>query len=109
MDKINLSWDSRACLSAVAAAGGYPGDYEKGREIFGLEEAAKLSDTFVFHAGTKKEKERYFTSGGRVLNVVYLGGSIEAARTRVYRAMEKINFEKMYFRRDIGWRALKKV
>ena len=108
LDKINLSWDNRACICVVIASGGYPQSYEKGKEIFGLEQAAKLSDTFVFHAGTKKENEKYFTSGGRVLNVVSLGDNLRKAKARAYQAIEKINFEKMYFRRDIGWRALGK-
>ena len=108
LDKVNLVWDSRACICVVLASGGYPGDYEKGKEIFGLHQAAGLSDTFVFHAGTKKENEKYFSWGGRVLNVVSLGDNLEKAKARVYQAIEKINFEKMHFRRDIGWRALKK-
>ena len=108
LDKVSLVWDQRPCICVVVASGGYPGSYEKGKEIFGLNEAAKLRDTVVFHAGTKKENEKYFTSGGRVLNVVSLGDNLEKAKAQAYRAIEKINFEKMYFRRDIGWRALKK-
>ena len=108
LDKVSLVWDQRPCICVVVASGGYPGSYEKGKEIFGLNEAAKLRDTVVFHAGTKKENEKYFTSGGRVLNVVSLGDNLEKAKAQAYRAIEKINFEKMYFRRDIGWRALKR-
>jgi phosphoribosylamine--glycine ligase len=108
LDKVNLAWDSRACICVVLASGGYPRSYEKGKEIFGLQRAAELPDTFIFHAGTEKKKERYFTSGGRVLNVVALGESLKEAQARVYQAIEKINFEKMHFRRDIGWRALQK-
>ena len=108
LDKIGLVWDRRPCICVVIASGGYPGNYEKGKEIFGLDKAAKLEDTVIFHAGTKKEGERYFTSGGRVLNIAALGEDLEKARTRAYQAIEKINFEKMYFRRDIGWRALQK-
>ena len=108
LDKINLIWDSRPCICVVVACAGYPGSYEKGKEISGLHQAAKVSDTVIFHAGTKKEAEKYFTSAGRVLNVVALGDNLEKAKTRAYQAIEKINFEKMYFRRDIGWRALKR-
>ena len=107
LDKVNLVWDERPCICVVVASGGYPGGYEKGKEILGLPQAAKVSDTVVFHAATKKEDEKYFTSGGRVLNVVSLGDTLEKAQARAYQAIEKINFEKMYFRRDIGWRALK--
>ncbi len=108
LDKITLLWDSRPCVCVVVASGGYPQDYEKGKQIFGLQEAAKLADTVIFHAGTKKENENYFTSGGRVLNVAALGDDLEKAKTRAYEAIEKINFEKMYFRRDIGWKVLTK-
>ena len=108
LDKITLLWDSRPCVCVVVASGGYPQDYEKGKQIFGLQEAAKLADTVIFHAGTKKENENYFTSGGRVLNVAALGDNLEEAKARAYEAIEKINFEKMYFRRDIGWRVLTK-
>lgn len=108
LDKVHLAWDSRACICVVVASGGYPQDYEKGKEISGLQEAAQVADTVIFHGGTKKENERYFTSGGRVLNVTSLGDDLEKAKARAYQAIEKIGFEKMYFRRDIGWRALRK-
>ncbi len=104
--KVNLVWDSRFCICVVLASGGYPNDYEKDKQIFGLPKAAKCADTFVFHAATKKEGGSYFTSGGRVLNVAALGDNLEKAKSSAYKAVEKINFEKMYFRRDIGWRAL---
>ncbi len=108
LDKVRLAWDGRACICVVVASGGYPQDYEKGKEIFGLQEAQKVADTVIFHAGTKKENNKYFTSGGRVLNVVSLGDDLEKAKARAYQAIEKIDFERMHFRRDIGWRALKK-
>ena len=108
LDEVTLDWDKRPCICVVVASGGYPGSYEKGKEIFGLSEAAKVADTVIFHSGTKKEGEKYFTSGGRVLNVAALGDDLETAKDRAYQAIEKINFEKMYFRRDIGWRALAK-
>ncbi len=106
LDKVNLVWDERPCICVVAASGGYPQDYQKGKEIRGLQEAARFADTVIFQAGTKKEGEKYFTSGGRVLSVASLGNDIQQARERSYQALEKINFEKMYFRRDVGWRAL---
>lgn len=106
LDKVSLVWDSRPCICVVVASGGYPQAYEKGKEISGLQEAARCADTFVFHAGTKRENEKCYTTGGRVLNVVSLGDNLKQAQARVYQAVEKISFEKMYFRRDIGWRAL---
>ena len=109
----NLNWDSRACVCVVCASGGYPGDYEKGKEIFGLEEAAKLKDAVVFHAGTKKlpvvssqPSDRYVTSGGRVLGVTGLGNTIKEAIDKAYRGVDKIHFEGMHYRRDIGYKAI---
>ncbi|MCQ9207911.1 MAG: phosphoribosylamine--glycine ligase, partial [Omnitrophica bacterium] len=108
LGSLSLTWDERPCICVVVASGGYPGSYEKNKEISGLDEARKVSNAVVFHAGTKKEGEKYFTSGGRVLNVAALGDTLKQAQERAYQAIEKINFEKMYFRRDIGWRALQR-
>ena len=100
-----LSWDERACVCVVCAAKGYPGDYEKGKVITGLETAAKMQDVMVFHAGTKKAAD-IVTSGGRVLGVSALGKTIREAIDTAYRAVGKINFDGMQFRRDIGRKAL---
>ncbi len=103
----SLQWDSRACVCVVCAAGGYPGNYAKDKEISGLDQVAKLEDVVVFHAGTKKVGNKILTSGGRVLGVTGLGGSIKEAMNKTYQAVEKIKFEGMHFRRDIGKKALK--
>ncbi|MDD4909750.1 MAG: phosphoribosylamine--glycine ligase [Candidatus Omnitrophica bacterium] len=102
-----LDWDSRACVCVVLASGGYPGNYEKGREISGLDEAAKVKDAVVFHAGTRKDKDRFYTNGGRVMGVTGLGEDIKTAIEHTYSAVEKISFEGMHYRKDIGWRAVK--
>jgi len=102
----NLIWDDRICVCVVCASGGYPGDYEKGKEIFGLEEAAKMVNVMVFHSGTKKQNGKILTNGGRVLGVTGLGNSTKNAITRTYQAIEKINFAGMHYRKDIGYRAL---
>jgi phosphoribosylamine--glycine ligase len=101
-----LTWDSRACVCVVAASKGYPGEYEKGKEISGLEEAAKMNDVVVFHAGTKKLTGKYITNGGRVLGVTGLGNTIKEAIETTYEAVEKISFEGMHYRRDIGRKAM---
>ena len=108
-----LKWDNRACVCVVCASGGYPGDYEKGKEISGLDEVAKMRDVLVFHAGTKKLSAlscqlsaKYVTSGGRVLGVTGLGNTIKEAIDRTYQAAGKISFQGMHYRRDIGARAL---
>lgn len=108
-----LEWDKRACVCVVCAAGGYPGEYEKGKEIYGLDEAEKIEDVAIFHAGTKKSTVhssqfagRYFTNGGRVLGVTGLGDNIKQAIDKAYQAVEKIKFEGMHFRKDIGMKAM---
>ena len=103
----NLSWDLRACVCVVCASGGYPGDYVKDKEIKGLEEAEKLKDIVVFHAGTKKSGDKILTSGGRVLGVTGLGDTIEDAIHKTYKAVSKINFEGMHYRKDIGAKAIR--
>ncbi len=101
-----ISWDKRACVCLVCASAGYPGEYEKEKEISGLDEAAKMPDVVVFHSGTKKHGDKIVTSGGRVLGVTGLGNTIKEAIDRTYQAVGKIHFEGMHYRRDIGKRAL---
>lgn len=97
-----IVWDSRACACVVLASGGYPGNYEKGKEIKGLEQTHKLQDVFVFHAGTKQVNGKYLTNGGRVLGVTGLGMNIKEAVYRTYLAADDIHFEAMHYRKDIG-------
>ncbi len=98
-------WDSRAALGVVLAAGGYPGSYEKGLPISGLDAAdSKLQK--VFHAGTTSDGNRVLTSGGRVLCVVGLGDSVAEAAATAYAAVDKIRWQDVYSRRDIGHRAI---
>jgi len=123
-----LEWDERFCLCVVAASGGYPGNYEKNKIITGLEKTEGAKGVYFFHAGTKiapKEKseqtaeeayvhdlkgitfDKVVTAGGRVLNVVSLGATIEEAQTKVYNAIKSVNFEGMFYRHDIGSKAVK--
>lgn len=104
-----LVWDPRPCVCVVIAAKGYPGTYEKGKVIHGLEEAGKEKDVFVFHAGTKKQDKKIVTSGGRVLGVTGLGKDIEAAIQTAYNGVDKVSFDGCFFRRDIGAKALKRL
>jgi phosphoribosylamine--glycine ligase len=89
-------------LDVVLASGGYPGSYQKGYEITGLE--ALSAGTLLFHAGTRQEQGRLLTNGGRVLNVVVRGKNLEEAIRKVYPEVDKIHFQDKYFRRDIGRR-----
>jgi phosphoribosylamine--glycine ligase len=101
-----LRWDDRACVCVVCASKGYPGEYDKGKEISGLGEAAKIKDVVVFHAGTKKQNNKIFTNGGRVLGVTALGNTIKEAIDKTYQAAGKIKFEGMHYRKDIAYKAL---
>ena len=93
-------------VCVVMASGGYPGNYTKGKVISGLDEAAKLPLTKVFHAGTTRAGDRIVTNGGRVLGVTALGKDIKSAQTAAYAAVEKIHFDGAQFRRDIAAKAL---
>lgn len=109
LDQIELRWDPRPALCVVAASAGYPGKYPTNLPIRGIDQADSLPDVKVFHAGTKLNGSQVVTSGGRVLGVTALGDTIALAQRRAYQAMEKIHFEGMHFRKDIGWRAIRCV
>jgi phosphoribosylamine--glycine ligase len=94
-----------AAVCVVMSSGGYPGDYETGKLIHGLEEAGKRSDVVVFHAATRKTEQGLVTAGGRVLGVTGLGSSLSAAMDAAYAGVEEISFEGAHWRRDIGRRA----
>ena len=108
LSSVNLEWRDDWAVSVVLASAGYPGSYEKGKAITGIEDAAALEGVTVFHAGTAVlEDGQLVTAGGRVLNVTALAPSFEEARERAYAAVELIDFEGKTFRSDIGARALK--
>jgi len=108
LDQITLEWDHRPAVCVVMASGGYPGDYEKGKKITGLDEADRIEDVVVFHAGTAAKDGDIVTNGGRVLGVTALGQAIEDAKAKAYGAVDKIKFDGAYCRRDIADKALKK-
>jgi len=108
LNKIRLQWDKRACLCVVAASKGYPGSYKNHKEIKGLPDASKIKDVVVFHAGTTSENGSIFTNGGRVLGVTGLGKDISLAKDTVYKAIGKIKFDGIYYRNDIGYRAIER-
>ena len=102
IDKSEIEWDKRAAVTVVLASAGYPGKYETGKSISGLNRAAKLEGVQIFHAGTRPDNNQVLTSGGRVLAVTALGSTIAAARARAYEAVSLIEFEGRHFRRDIA-------
>ena len=101
-------WERASCVCVVLASGGYPGDFQIGKEIHGLDQFKARRDLLVFHAGTKKDKARFVTWGGRVLNVIGIGPDLEGALKPAYEAIGAISYEGMQCRKDIGFRALKK-
>ena len=102
VDRCAIAWDWRASVTVVLASTGYPGKYETGKPITGLDEAAKLDGVEIFHAGTKVANNEVVTSGGRVLAVSALGSNISSARERAYQAAALIRFEGCHYRRDIA-------
>lgn len=108
LDEVTLEWDQRPAVCVVMASVGYPGDYEKGKTITGLDEAEQLQDVVVFHAGTASKDGDIVTNGGRVLGVTALGQQIAEAKARAYEAVDKIKFDGAYWRRDIADKAIKK-
>ncbi|MFO0926554.1 MAG: phosphoribosylamine--glycine ligase [Gemmataceae bacterium] len=101
-----LEWDTRVGVCVVMAAGGYPGPFEKGAAIVGLEAAAQLADVKVFHAGTRLDGNRVVTDGGRVLGVTALGDTLEDARQKAYEACALIRYRDAFYRTDIGVKGL---
>jgi phosphoribosylamine--glycine ligase len=100
----SVKWKSGYAATVVMASGGYPGDYKKGLPITGIEEAEKLTDIVIFHAGTTNENGQIFSSGGRVLNVTATGDTLDQALDKAYNAVKSVYFEGMQYRSDIGKR-----
>lgn len=107
LDEADVSWDNDWAISVVLTSKGYPGSYEKGKPIRGIEEAEKLEGVTVYHAGTKTIAGELVTNGGRVLNVTAVADTFEHAREQAYRACDLIDFEGKTLRHDIGARALR--
>lgn len=106
LKQAKVEWDQRSFVCVVLASGGYPGKYQKGKEISGLDNAEKEKDVLVYHAGTKKENGKILTNGGRVLSVVGSGLTLREAKEKAYQAVDKINFKGVQYRKDISDKAL---
>jgi phosphoribosylamine--glycine ligase len=106
---ITMQWDPRPAVCVVMASGGYPGDYEKGKVISGLDQAAKIKDVMVFHAGTAEKNGKIVTAGGRVLGVTAMGNTIAEAKAKAYEAVSLISFEGACYRTDIADKAIHSV
>ena len=107
LDNYTLKWKENFAITVVLAAKGYPESYETGNEIKGLDAIDNLDDVEIFHAGTKTKNNKIVTSGGRVLNINGYGKNLVDAKEKAYSLVKKINWPGCYYRKDIGWRALK--
>lgn len=102
LHEVTLEWDDRTAICVVEASGGYPVAYEKGHEIQGLESQKDKADICVFHAGTRKERDKVLTNGGRVLGITAMGKDMASAREKAYAAIEEVTFKDRHYRKDIG-------
>ena len=109
LDEVNLEIDPRPTVCVVMASGGYPGPYEKGREMFGLDEADNITGVKVFHAGTKEENGKIVNVGGRVLGITAIGDDLPGAIEAAYQGVKAINWQDCYYRKDIGQKALTRI
>ena len=107
LHKINIQWEDNAVVCVVVASGGYPGKYQKGKVISGLERLEKMKNMIAFHAGTKFQDNQVITSGGRVLGITAWDETISKAKERAYKGVKEIYFEDMYYRKDIAAKAIK--
>ena len=107
LHKINIQWEDNAAVCVVVASGGYPGKYQKGKVIYGLERLEKMENIIAFYAGTKFQDNQVVTSGGRVLGITAWDKTISKANEKAYKAVKEIYFEDMYYRKDIAAKAIK--
>ena len=108
LSTLTIRWKPESAVCIVMASGGYPGNYEKGREISGLDKAAAIADVMVFHSGTAMKNGAFVTDGGRVLGVTGLGSTVADAIKNAYQGAREIHFDGAHYRSDIGARALEK-
>lgn len=108
LSEVDIKWKNESAVCVVLASGGYPGKYETGKIISGLNDVKKMDDVVVFHAGTTFNNNDIVTNSGRVLGVTALGSDIKAAKDKAYEAIKKVRFEGMHYRKDIADKAIKR-
>tara|TARA_Y200000002_G_C22507071_1_gene589679 strand:- start:512 stop:847 length:336 start_codon:yes stop_codon:yes gene_type:complete len=106
--KIKLSWEKNKCMTIVLCSKGYPGSYSKGK-IIKIKKIKDKKELFIIHAGTKRYDKNIYSTGGRVLNVVSKGNDFYKIRKRIINLIKKINWKDGFYRKDIGWRVIKKL
>ncbi|MBU2510248.1 phosphoribosylamine--glycine ligase [bacterium] len=109
LDQIDVKWRDKSAAAVILASGGYPKSYERGFTIQGLEEISESKDLMIFHAGTKRDQNRFLTNGGRVLAVTAVGDSLQNALELSYENVKKLSWPGMQYRRDIGIKGLKRI
>jgi phosphoribosylamine--glycine ligase len=109
LGELSLRWKKKSAVCVVMASGGYPGKYEKGKVISGLDEIAEDENTIIFHAGTKRDGGKVVTNGGRVLGLTTLDETLPKAIERNYELIKRIHFDGCYYRKDIGFKALRRL
>jgi len=108
LDKINIKWKSKKSMCIVLCANGYPGKYEKDLEIENINKLEKNKDDYIFHAGTYEKNKKIYSSGGRVLNICSMSEKLVDARNSIINLLKKLDWKHGFYRKDIGWRAIKK-
>ena len=108
LDKININWKSKKSMCIVLCANGYPGKYEKDLEIENINKLEKNKDNYIFHAGTYEKNKKIYSSGGRVLNICSMSEKLADARNSIINLLKKLDWKHGFYRKDIGWRAIKK-
>jgi len=108
LDKINIKWKSKKSMCIVLCANGYPGKYEKNLEIKNINRLEKNKEDYIFHAGTYEKNKKIYSSGGRVLNVCSMSEKLIDARNSIINLLKKLDWKHGFYRKDIGWRAIKK-
>ena len=101
LSEVEIETKDGACVCVMMVSGGYPGSYEKNKLIEGLDENGQCEDFYVFHSGTTMKDGKYYTNGGRVLGLTYVGEDLKSAQDHVYNNIDKISFEKSFYRKDI--------
>lgn len=105
LDRVKFRWSKSSCVCIVLASGGYPGKYEKGKKITGLDKLEKMDNIITFHAGTRNEDDEVVTNGGRVLGITGLGPTIKDTTRHTYKAVRKVKFDDSFYRKDIAKKA----
>ena len=108
LKNFKINWIEKKCITVVLCANGYPGKYEKNKEIKNLSKIITNRHTQIFHAGTLKKNNKIYSNGGRVLNMTCSGENLKEARERTLKNLENIKWTDGFFRKDIGWRVIKK-